>query len=183
MSIEAMARLPVFKGVAPEALAALIRLGALRDYPAHTLIPIRFDLAGYLNDVLWPPVEEGGVPNDLGLLIELIASFDDDLFELVEVFDELVCDGLSVEGPEVFAGLDLRAIGGLEDEVDPLGHDEVFGGMAWRAVEEEDDLFIWSNADFIGKALEGDAHQVGVHLGEEEPDDPPGLRVNETIDI
>ena len=49
---------------------------------------------------------------------------------LVEVFDGLeiaIDQGLVDEGPQMLGRLQLGAVGGLEDEANAVGHDEVLG--------------------------------------------------------
>jgi hypothetical protein len=87
-------------------------------------------------------------------LDELSAAPCEDAVEFVEGREVSIGQGLVDEGPEMLGGLQLRTVGGLEDEPHALGNDEVLRSVPAGIVELEDDALARPGADRLGEVGE-----------------------------
>jgi hypothetical protein len=74
-------------------------------------------------------VEQRTVADRSGLLREGDSSRAERLIEALDGFKASVCERLVDEGPKMFGRLQFGAVGGLEDETDAIGHDQVLRAM------------------------------------------------------
>lgn len=96
----------------------------------------------------------GGVSDDDFLIDESEAALFYGGIEIVERLEMGVDERLVDVFPEAFGGLKLRAVRGLEDEIEAVGNVEIFGSVPAGVVELQDDAFLRAGADRSGEVGE-----------------------------
>jgi len=117
------------------------------------------------------------------VLRQRTAALGQNVFELFQAGDELVGECFVDEGPEPLGGLELGAVGGLEDKLDALGDDELGAGVPPRLVQHEKDLLVRPRPDATRKVCQDHLESCCVDAGDQEELHPSALRVDEAIDI
>lgn len=128
-------------------------------------------------------MEEGLRPEVFGVVLQATARLTEDVFELVQIDEVSVGQGLVQERPELLARLKLRRVRRLEDQVDSFRDDQVLRGVPAGTIQHEDDAPRGAGADLVGEVLEADAHDGGADRGHQQREDPPGVRPDESEDI
>lgn len=111
------------------------------------------------------------------------AALGQNVFELVEVGDELVGECFVDERPEPLGGLKLGAVGRLEDKLDALGDDEFGAGVPPRLIQHQQDLFVRPRTDATRKILQDHLEGCCVDAGDEKELHTSTLGMHKTIDV
>jgi hypothetical protein len=102
-------------------------------------------------DPPWPPGEQCGGADTVALGLQHGAAGELHLLQLVEI-TELAVDKRRIgERPEMFARLQLRRVGGQEQQVDMLGYLHVVARMPPRPIEHQHDLLGRSRSHRLGE--------------------------------
>jgi len=78
-------------------------------------------------------VKQGAGPDHFGLLHQCDAAIADCAIKCCDAVEAAIDERLVDEVPKVFGRLQLGTMGGLEDETDAIGDDQVFRDASGRA--------------------------------------------------
>ena len=74
--------------------------------------------------------------DDLRLVLQHDTALDLCSLQIIERAERLVGDPLIGQGPQALTGLQFGRIGRQEEQMDALGHHEVFAGMPASLIED-----------------------------------------------
>lgn len=130
-----------------------------------------------------PPVEERVVPDVVGLLLEGKTALGLHLLQAGEIGEADIGQWLVGERPEVLGRLQLRRVGGQEEEMDTLGYLHLLPGMPPGSIQHQGNPFHWSCSHIPSK---GSQHLTEENRRDGRQEPPLGLtggRTDEATDI
>ena len=114
-------------------------------------------------------MKEGVGADDLRLVLQHDATLDLGSFQVVKGAERAIGDALVGEWPQAFTGLQFRRIGGQEEQVDTLGHDQLGAAMPTRLIEHQQHALARSCADCLGEVRQRDRKDWRRHTGQQVP--------------
>jgi hypothetical protein len=128
-------------------------------------------------------MEEGVLPDEVGLLLKGEAALFLDCFQGGQTLESPVGERLVGERPEVFGRLQLRGVGGQEEEMNALWHRNLLPGVPAGSVQHQDDPFRWSCFDVPSKGSQHLTEEDRFDSWQEPPFGLTGRGTNEATDI
>jgi hypothetical protein len=96
-------------------------------------------------------MKAGGRANEVTPVLQSGAACRLGVFEVVAGGEMPVDERRIASPPAVFGRKEAWGIGGHEPQVNVLGHAQLGAGMPAGAIEDQDDLLVWSSADRSGE--------------------------------
>ena len=134
-------------------------------------------------DALRPPREERGGADQIPALLQDGAALQLDVVEVLDVGKVAVEQRRVTELPEVLAGLHLRRVGGQDEQMDVLWHEQGVAGVPARSIEHEDDLLARSCPRRVRKGSQLDGEEIRADPSRQMPDGATGGGMDEGDDI
>ena len=116
-----------------------------------------------------PPVKEGMLANEVGLLLERQAALGLDLLERGEVGEAHIGEWFVGQRPEMLGGLQFGRVRGQDQDVDPLGDVDFLAGVPARPIEHEEDALGGSCPNVSGEGLEDQTEHHRGDRGKQPP--------------
>ena len=107
----------------------------------------------------------------------------DDLVEVFDGFEIGVGERLVDKRPKMLGGLQLGAMGRLENEPDAFRHDQVFRAVPAGVVELKHRPFVLADADRFGEVREDGLEHFLAHGVRDIPYRAAGGRLDEAVDV
>lgn len=126
-------------------------------------------------------MDEGVPANALGLLLEGKAALCLDLLQGGEVGEADIGERLVGQRPEVLGGLEFGGVGGLDEEMNAVGHLHLLAGMPAGAIKHQ--RLGRSCANILSKGSRHLAEDGPSDRGQEPPLGLPGGRPDKATDI
>lgn len=128
-------------------------------------------------------MEEGVLPNEVGLLLEGETALCLHLFQRGQIREAHISQRLVGERPEVLSRLELGGVGGQDEQMDALGDLDVLTGMPSRSIQDQRNPLGRSCTDIPSKGSQHLPKERRLDGGQEPPLGLAGGGTDEATEI